>query len=168
MNRSAIVRFVAFLGVLAVLLGYVAYHKAPSPATGPLNPGQAAQKVSQQAVANYIANLKQHRDSVMSQEIATLKTVIAGQSVPAAARQQAAQTLVQDQQAWQQDMKIEGLLAAQGIPEAVAMVGPTGVQIVVGATTLTPTQVGRIADTAIQVTGLPPEDIVIVPRTASS
>jgi hypothetical protein len=169
MNRSALVRFVAFLGVLAVLLGYVAYHKTPSPASGGTpSPTQAAGNVSQQMVANYIANLKQHRDSLLTEEIATLKSVIADPSVSPAARRQAAASLVQDQAALQQDMKIEGILAAQGIDQVVAMVGTNGVQIIVGQTQLTPTQVGRIADTAIQVTGLPPEDVVIVPRTSSS
>jgi len=167
MNRSAWVRFVAFLGVLAVLVGYVAYHKVPSPATA-LPSAPSATHVATAAEANYIANLKQHRDSLLSAEIATLKAVIANQSVSQAARRQAETQLAQDQTAWQDDMKIEGLLQNQGIAEAVALVGANSVQIVVGMPQLSPDQVGRIADTVTAVTGIPPENIVIIPHTSSS
>jgi DNA-binding protein H-NS len=170
MKRSALVRFVAFLGVLAVLLGYVAYHKTPSPAAGGGGPQvhNTTASLGTRAVRNYIANLKLQRDSMMAKEIATLKSVVEDRSVSAQARQEAAVTLHQDTMALQQDMRIEGILSNQGITEAVAMVGGNGVQIVVGQRQLSAQEVSRIADTATAVTGLPPEAVVIIPRTASS
>lgn len=171
MTRSAVIRFVAFLGVLAVLLAYVAYHKVPE-ATGPAQHHNHVMKNTQtastEAVANYIANLKQNRDSLMTKEIATLKAVAANQTVSQAARKQAAATLVNDTQDLAQDLRIEGILTNQGITEAVATVGNGSAQIVVGQAQLTQTEVGRIANVVIEVTGLAPQDIVIIPRTASS
>ena len=84
------------------------------------------------------------------------------------ARKQAAATLVNDTQDLAQDLRIEGILTNQGITEAVATVGNGSAQIVVGQAQLTQTEVGRIANVVIEVTGLAPQDIVIIPRTASS
>ncbi len=168
MNRSALVRFIAFLGVLAVLVGYVAYHR-------PSTPGQAGSQTasapprtasaSSRMTENYFANLKQSRDQLMSHEIATLEGIIKNSSVSTAARSQAELTLVQDQQSWKQAMQVEGVLSGHGFPLAVVTLDPNSAQIVVGQSRLTTQQVAQIADTTTQVTGIPPQDIVIIPKT---
>jgi hypothetical protein len=163
-KRSALIRFVAFLGVLAVLVGYVAYHKPAGPTASTPPTGTTAPS---QATANYIANLKQQRDQLMSKEMATLRGLVNSSQVSAAARNQAEATLVQDTQELKQEMQIEGLLGAHGFPLTVAMVNPNQVEVVVGQAALTEAQVAQIADTVTQVTGLPPQDIVVVPKTGS-
>jgi stage III sporulation protein AH len=65
-------------------------------------------------------------------------------------------------------MQIEGLLGAHGFPLTVALVNPSQVEVVVGQAALSTSQVAQIADTVTQVTGVPPQDIVIVPKTAAS
>jgi hypothetical protein len=164
-KRSALVRFVAFLGVLAVLVGYVAYHKAPGPVQGGGQPA-AASSASTQSTANYIANLKQQRDQLMSKEMMTLKALVSSPKVSQAARSQAQATLVQDTQELKQAMQVEGVLAAHGFPLAVAMLNPNEAEIVIGTASLSKNQVATIADTVTQVTGLAPQNIVIVPKTA--
>ena len=166
MKRSALVRFVAFLGVLAVLVGYVAYDKPAAPAAGV--PAASTGTATAQATANYIANLKQQRDQLMTKEMATLQGLVNSSQVSAAARNQAEATLVQDTQELKQAMQIEGLLGAHGFPLTVALVNPSQVEVVVGQVALSTSQVAQIADTVTQVTGVPPQDIVIVPKTAAS
>lgn len=170
MKRSALVRFVAFLGVLAVLVGYVAYHKAPSPVQGGGQPAASshASMHATQSTANYIANLKQQRDQLMTKEMMTLKQLASSPQVSQAARSQAQATLVQDTNELRQAMQVEGVLVAHGFPLAVAMLNPNEAEIVIGAARLTQNQVAVIADTVTQVTGLAPENIVIVPKTGSA
>lgn len=165
MKRPALVRFIAFLGVLAVLLGYVAYHKAPAPVSASTSPGVATNTTS---LANYFANYRKHRDDVMAKEISTLQALVKTSGVSKAARSQAQSTLVQDQQQLKQAMQIEGILGAHGFALVAATVQPNSVVIMVGAKSLTTNQVAQIADTATQVTGLPPQDIVIVPKSTAS
>ena len=168
MNRSALVRFIAFLGVLAVLVGYVAYHHPSTPGSGGSQATGAPPSTagaSSRVTANYFANLKQSRDQLMSHEIATLQGIIKNSSVSASARSQAELTLVQDQQSWKQAMQVEGVLSGHGFPLAVVTLDPNSAQIVVGQAQLTTQQVAQIADTTTQITGIPPQDIVIIPKT---
>ncbi|MDA8197864.1 MAG: SpoIIIAH-like family protein [Thermaerobacter sp.] len=168
MNRSALVRFIAFLGVLAVLVGYVAYHHPSTPGSGGSQAAGARPSTagaSSRVTANYFANLKQSRDQLMSHEIATLQGIIKNSSVSASARSQAELTLVQDQQSWKQAIQVEGVLSGHGFPLAVVTLDPNSAQIVVGQARLTTQQVAQIADTTTQITGIPPQDIVIIPKT---
>lgn len=168
MNRSALVRFIAFLGVLAVLVGYVAYHRPPTSGNGGTQTTTTPPTNTSTQTANYFQNLKQSRDSLMSKEIATLRTLVSNSSVSAMARSQAESTLVQDEQEWKQAMQVEGVLSAHGFPLTVVTLDPNSAQIVVAATSLTTTQVAAIADTTTQITGIAPQDIVIIPRTGPS
>jgi hypothetical protein len=166
MNRSALVRFIAFLGVLAVLVGYVAYHRPQTPGNGGTQTTTTPPTApSSTQTANYFQNLRQSRDQLMSKEIATLKTLVNNSSVSAMARSQAESTLVQDEQEWKQAMQVEGVLSAHGFPLTVVTLDPNAAQIVVAASRLTTTQVAQIADTTTQITGIAPQDIVIIPRT---
>lgn len=166
MKRSAMVRFVAFLGVLAILLGYVAYHKVPTTATG--SSPAAPTVTSMQQLQNYFVQIKQNRDSLMSKEIATLQSVVNSKTVSQAAKQQATATLVQDTRELKQATEIEAVLGAHGFPLVAALVNAASVQVLVGASQLTSNQVAQIADTVTQVTGLPPQDITIKPTTGAS
>lgn len=169
MRRSALIRFVAFLGVLAVLLGYVAYHRTPASQTGPTPSTSTSGGTTSnlQALANYFANYRQHRDDVMSKEIATLEALVKNPGVSQQARDQAEATLVRDTEELKQAMRIEGIVSAHGFPLVAAEVQPNSVVVMVGAQHLSADQVAQIADTATQVTGLPPEDVVIVPKSSA-
>lgn len=181
MKRPQIVRFAAFVTVLAVLLGYVVYHRsAPAPTSSNTASNssavstvtasasttasqQAGKSVSSQE--NYFANYRMQRDQVMSQEIATLQKLIKEPSVSSASRAEATKTLVADTQEMKQEMEIEKLLSARGFPLSAATVTQKSVEVVVAAANkLSNQQVAQIADAATQVTGLSPEDVVILPK----
>jgi len=168
MNRSALVRFIAFLGVLAVLVGYVAYHH-PATAQTSTTPTAAAPSNSGSTAStstiNYFQTMKQSRDQLMSREIATLQGLLKNSAVSGAAKSQAEATLVQDQQEWKQAVQVEGVLSGHGFPLTVVTLDPNSAQIIVAASRLTMNQVAQIADTTTQVTGIPPQDIVIIPKT---
>lgn len=178
MKRPQIVRFAAFVTVLAVLLGYVVYHRsAPAPTSSNTASNSSAVTASASTTAsqqagksvssqeNYFANYRMQRDQVMSQEIATLQKLIKEPSVSSASRAEATKTLVADTQEMKQEMEIEKLLSARGFPLSAATVTQKSVEVVVAAANkLSNQQVAQIADAATQVTGLSPEDVVILPK----
>ena len=166
MKRPQMIRFAAFVTVLAVLLGYVVYHRAEtntSVSTAIATPSNAGTKVT--GLENYFVNYRLQRDRMMSQEIATLKNIANNPGISQTAKDQATMTMVADTQELKHETLIEGLLSARGFPLTVVTVTPNRVDVVVGAKNLTNTQVARIADTATQVTGLAPQNVVIFPKT---
>lgn len=162
MKRPQIIRFAAFVTVLAVLLGYVVYHRT-SPESPVSNGGQVAKSSKSQLVKleNYFTNVRMRRDQMMSEEIANLKTVTANPQISKSARDQAASTMVQDTQELKAETRIESLLAGRGFPLSSATVTQHEVVVMVGASQLSTVQVARIADTVIAVTGMLPQDVVI-------
>ncbi|NMP21155.1 SpoIIIAH-like family protein [Sulfobacillus harzensis] len=166
MKRPQVIRFAAFVTVLAVLLGYVVYHRT-SPDTAVTARGGVTAKVQQNTtnLENYFVNFRMKRDQLMSKEIATLQALIKNSGISKAAKAQASATLVRDTQELKQETRIEGLLSGRGFPLSAATVAGNQVVVQVGAARLTQKQVARIADTATMVTGLPPQDVVILPKS---
>lgn len=165
MKRPQVIRFAAFVTVLAVLLGYVVYHRN-MPGTQALKP--AASATSGQSVLsleNYFVNYRMHRDQVMTEEIATLKSLMANPGIAASSKAEAASTIVRDTQELKQETRIEGLLSGRGFPLSAATVTPNQVVVMVAGNQLTEEQVARIADTATEVTGMPPQNVVILPKS---
>lgn len=166
MKKPQVVRFAAFVTVLAVLLGYVVYHRTGSntTATKISSPTVSSSKTNMKNLENYFVNYRMHRDKVMTQEIATLKGLLSNPSISKTAKNQATQTLVRDTQELKQATQIEGILSGRGFPLNAATVTKNQVVVVVGAQHLTSQQVARIADTAVQVTGMAPQNVVILPK----
>ncbi len=165
MKRPQMIRFAAFVTVLAVLLGYVVYHRTEantSVATSIATPNKNASQVTN--LENYFVNYRMQRDRMMSQEISTLKSIVGNPGISQAAKDQATLTMVADTQQLKEETQIEGLLSARGFPLSAVTVTSNRVDVVVGADSLTTTQVARIADTATQVTGLSPQDVIILPK----
>lgn len=166
MNKPQVVRFAAFVTVLAVLLGYVVYHRSTPLASG--RPGVAVSvrtKSNLTELENYFVNLRMKRDQLMSKEIATLKSLTQNAGISKAAKSQAASTMVKDTQQLKDETRIEGLLAGRGFPLTAATVTSHQVVVMVGAEKLTNQDVARIADTVISVTGMPPQDVVILRKS---
>lgn len=166
MKRPQIIRFAAFVTVLAVLLGYVVYHRT-SPdsavtATGSRVSSHTVKNITQ--LENYFVNFRMRRDQLMSQEIATLQALTRNPGISNTAKNQAAATMVRDTQELKQEASIEGILAGRGFPLAAATVTRNQVVVMVGGAKLSQQQVAQIADTATTVTGLAPEDVVILPK----
>ncbi len=167
MKRPQVIRFAAFVTVLAVLLGYVVYHRT-SPDTAVSARGgsiTAKAKANTTSLENYFVNFRMKRDQLMSKEEATLQALLKNPGISKAARSQASATLVRDTQELKQETRIEGLLSGRGFPLTAVTVTQNQVVVQVGAAQLSSKQVARIADTATMVTGLPPEDVVILPKS---
>lgn len=166
MKRPQIIRFAAFVTVLAVLLGYVVYHRT-SPQSAVTATGTTSKQAKHQLtkLENYFTNVRMKRDQLMSKEIATLEALTKNPGVSQNAKNQAVSTMVQDTQELKQETRIEGLLAGRGFPLSAATVTKHQVVVMVGAQKLTSQQVAKIADTATTVTGLSPQDVVILPKS---
>ncbi len=163
MKRPQMIRFAAFVTVLAVLLGYVVYHRTQANTTvttGVSQPSKKAQTVAN--LENYFVNYRMHRDRLMSQEIATLKSLVNNPSLSQSAKDQAAQTMVADTQELKHESQIEGLLSARGFPLSAVTIAGNRVDVVVGGQSVSNQQVARIAATVTQVTALPPQNVTIV------
>ncbi len=167
MQRPQIIRFVAFVSVLAVLLGYVVYHRTASEVT-PVAKSRTHDVTGAQGgvtrLENYFVNYRMQRDQMMSREVSTIQNLLKQPGLSTRAKNEAATTLVRDQRELKQETSIEGLLAAHGFPLAAATISGNRADIVIGAQSLTARQVARIADTVTQVTSLPPENVVIFPK----
>lgn len=167
MKRPQVIRFAAFVTVLAVLLGYVVYHRTSPDAAVSASGSAVTARVQRttQNLENYFVNFRMKRDQLMSREIATLQALVKNPGISKAAKGQASDTLVRDTQELKQETRIEGLLSGRGFPLSAATVTKNQVVVQVGASQLSQRQVARIADTATMVTGLPPEDVVILPKS---
>lgn len=167
MQRTQVIRFAAFVAVLAVLLGYVVYHRTAVDQS-PVAKAKVTRTSAQTSVSsleNYFVNYRLQRDQMMSKEVATIENLLKEPGLSTAAKDSATATLVRDQQELKQETDIEGLLSARGFPLSAATISGNRVDIVVGAQTLTETEVARIADTVVDVTNLPPENVVIMPKS---
>lgn len=163
MKRPQMIRFAAFVTVLAVLLGYVVYHRTQANTTvmtGVSAPSTKAQSVA--SLENYFVNYRMHRDRLMSQEIATLKSLVNNPSISRSAKDQATATMVADTQELKHETQIEGLLSARGFPLSAVTIAGNRVDVVVGGANVSNQQVARIAATVTQVTALPPQNVTIV------
>ncbi len=167
MQRTQVIRFAAFVAVLAVLLGYVVYHRTTdvSPVSKPkVNSTQAKATSTVTSLENYFVNYRMQRDQMMSQEVATIENLLKEPGLSSQAKSQAAATLVRDQQELKQEMDAEGLLSARGFPLSAVTIADRRADVVVGASKLSQSQVARIAETITDVTNLPPENVVILPK----
>lgn len=164
MKRPQMIRFAAFVTVLAVLLGYVVYHRTQANTTVMTGVSSPTNKTAQHVASleNYFVNYRMHRDQLMSQEIATLKTLVNNPSISQTAKDQAAATMVADTQELKHETQIEGLLSAQGFPLSAVTIAGNKVDVTIGGATISNQQVARIAAVVTQVTSLPPENVVIV------
>ncbi|MCY0864934.1 MAG: SpoIIIAH-like family protein [Sulfobacillus sp.] len=168
MKKPQMIRFAAFVTVLAVLLGYVVYHRTGPAAVSTGHPSSITTNTAEAKLTqleNYFVNFRMQRDRLMSQEIATLESLVKNPAISQSAKSEAAQTMVRDTEELKQEMRIEGLLSGRGFPLAAATVTQNQVVVVVAAQSLTSQDVAKIADTATTVTGLPPEDVVILPKS---
>lgn len=162
MKRPQVIRFAAFVTVLAVLLGYVVYHRTgPDSVAGSTRTTSKVATSKVNALQNYFVNYRMRRDRVMSQEISTLKSLLKNPSLSTKAKNQASATLVRDTQEMKQEMRIEGLLSGRGFPLTAAAVTQKLVVVQVGAQHLGNKQVAAIANVVTDVTNMPPEDVVI-------
>jgi stage III sporulation protein AH len=168
MNRPQVVRFAAFVTVLAVLLGYVVYHRtSPSPNAAAYTTVTSQKKSSHNVsnLENYFVNYRMHRDQVMTEEIATLKALTTNPSISQSAKDQATATMVRDTQELKAETQTEGLLSARGFPLSAVTITQNKAVVVVGASHLDSQQIGRIANTITEITSLPPQDVVILPKS---
>lgn len=167
MNRPQVIRFAAFVTVLAVLLGYVVYHRA-----GPANPiakprthhAQTGVATSVTSLENFFVNQRMRRDRLMSQEVATIKSLLREPGLDAKARNEAMATVMRDERELKLETAIESELAAAGFPLAYVTLTSRQADVIVGGATLTRDAVARIADAVVQKTGMPPENVIIQPK----
>lgn len=167
MNRPQVIRFAAFVTVLAVLLGYVVYHRA-----GPAGPmakprthhaeTNAAARVT--SLENFFVNQRMRRDRLMTQEVATIKSLLQEPGLSARSKNEAMATVMRDERELKLETAIESQLAAAGFPLAYVTLTSNQANVTIGGTALTRTDVARIADAVVQKTGLPPENVIIQPK----
>ncbi|MCL4522249.1 MAG: SpoIIIAH-like family protein [Firmicutes bacterium] len=167
MQRTQVIRFAAFVAVLAVLLGYVVYHRTASVSQVPKSrvttvKAKAGSTVT--SLENYFVNYRMQRDQMMSREVATIENLLKEPGLSRQAKDQAASTLVRDQQELKQEMDVEGLLSARGFPLSAVTISDSRVDVIIGGSNLSQEDVARIADTVNRVTNLPPENVVILPK----
>lgn len=101
------------------------------------------------------------RDRSRSRQLETLQTII-WDTTSSEQQKEAAQSRLVDIMAGSEvEMQLEGLLMAQGLPDAVVVLSQTGATVMVDSI-LTEEEAARIGDTVSGMTGMSPEKIRII------
>lgn len=112
----------------------------------------------------FFAEYRLERDRVRSQQVEILREVINNPSSTTENRRDAQQKMINLTNSLQKEMELENLLMAKGFRDAVAMLQPNNVTVVVLAKSLTPEEVTRISDLVCRTTSCKPEQVVIIPK----
>ena len=101
------------------------------------------------------------RDRSRSRQLETLQGIITDSSSSEEQRMAAQERLLSIMTGSEVEMELEGLLMAQGLPDAVVVLSDNGVTVMVD-TVLTEEEAARIGDTVSGMTGMSPEKIRII------
>ncbi|MHB0886620.1 MAG: SpoIIIAH-like family protein [Bacillota bacterium] len=182
-ERRGLVRFLVFLLLVAVSVGYVALKQGTLKRN--LTPDRD-QKVSGVALGSkdttgttattgtggpqtpatqdFFVDYRLDRDRVRSQQIEQLRELVNNPKADDQTRREAGQRWLQLTDEMGREVELEGLIRSKGFEDAVVLVRDGAAVVIVKAKELTQVEVARIADMTAKVAGVKPENINIVPK----
>lgn len=114
---------------------------------------------------NFFSEYRIDRERTRSERVEILREIVSNPNSSAQMRQEAQQKLIQISDNLDKESKIENAMIAKGFREAVAVIQPGTVMIIVPSSGLRQDEVARLSDIVVKVTGCKMEDIVIVPKS---
>lgn len=183
-------RFVAFLVIMALVFGYIAWKwqefnrqtvaddggvplvvvgegsGSGSSASGDEAVPAAGGTVTAEApeAPSSLAEARLERDRARSQRMEILKGIIDNPNVGAETRSKAEQELLTLSQRSTQEVEIENLLRARGFADAVVYLYEGAAVVVVRAESLTPAQTAQVADTVARVAGIAFDAVTVLAK----
>jgi len=190
-GRRGLVRFLIFLLLIAVSVGYVALKQgtlkrnltprrdqkvnledvgravlgtsggASGVASGSGSGSTAGASLPAQ---DFFIDYRLDRDRVRSQQIEQLRELMNNPKADEATRSEAGQRWLKMTDEMGREVELEGLIRSKGFEDAVVLLRDNAAVVIVKAKELTQVEVARIADLTAKVGGVKPENISIVPK----
>ncbi len=170
-KRQILFRFGAFALLITLALGYIAYfHQTPggakvAPVKIPNFSTPPATSRQHPAEGDFFATYRLRWEQANSQEMNSLQNIVDDPAADKTDKTQANSLLLDLIREQQQETTITSLLQAKGFPQTAVALTPSSAVVLVKATTLDPVQAARIGDVVTTVTGLPPQDVSIIPQS---
>ena len=114
--------------------------------------------------SEFFVEYRLERDRTRSQQIDLLREIVDNQHSPEETRKEAQRRMLAISQAIETEMKLENLIRAEDFKDAVVFIQEKSVTIIVQTPALTALDKKSLAETAVRVTGLNVENIIIIPK----
>lgn len=114
--------------------------------------------------SEFFSEYRLQRDRIRSQQIDLLREIVNNPNSVAETRKEAQEKLIVITQNLEREMELENLIVAKGFPDAIVLIQPEAVTIIVQGQTLTQEQLAKITDVTVRTLKIEPENIVIVPK----
>lgn len=175
--KSLIIFGLVILSVSFVWLGVTGWEKYKAVFGGQEAPvEQAAPDVQEPLTVTIVQEEKSNTDSFFSEyrierertrseRIEILREIVSNPNSSEQMRQEAQQKLIAISDNLEKESKIENALIAKGFNEAIAVIQPEAVMIIVPSSGLRQDEIARVSDIVVKVSGCKMEDVVIVPKS---
>jgi stage III sporulation protein AH len=114
--------------------------------------------------SEFYSEYRMQRDRIRSQQIDLLREIVNNPNSAQETRQDAQQKLIAITQNLEREMELENLIIAKGFEDAVVLIQPSAVTVIVQGRTLPQDQIAKITDLAVRSLKVRAEDIVIIPK----
>ena len=104
------------------------------------------------------------RERMRGERVEILREIVNNNNSSAQMRLEAQQKLIKISDDLEKEMKIENALIAKGFVDAIVVIEPETVMVIVPSSGLRQDEIVRIADIVVKVTACKMEDVVIVPK----
>lgn len=114
---------------------------------------------------SFFGEYRIERDRTRSEQVEILREIVNNPNSSAQMRQEAQQKLIKIADNLEKEYKVENALIAKGFKDAVVVIQPESVMVIIASNGLRQDEIARIADMVVKVVGCKMEDVVIVPKT---
>ncbi|MZP28463.1 hypothetical protein GTO91_01830 [Heliobacterium undosum] len=132
-----------------------------TPTAGPAlpNPGQFQNKGQ-----DFFSEYRMERERVRSQQIEILQEIVRNDQSSGETRKEAQKKLLQISEQIKKEMETERLLIANSYRDAVVLIQPNTVSVIVAARELSPAEKGKIAELVARSTGVKTNEVSVMNR----
>ncbi len=123
-----------------------------------------AQEQAQKQKDDFYIEYRIERERTRSERVEILREIVSNPNSSAQMRQEAQQKLIKISDDLEKESKIENALIAKGFSDAIVVIQPESVMVIVPSDGLRQDEIVRIADIVVKVAVCKMEDVVIVPK----
>ena len=123
-----------------------------------------AEEPTQKLNDSFFSEYRIERERTRSERVEILREIVSNVNSSAQMRLEAQQKLIKISDDLEKESKIENALRAKGFVDAIAVIQPESVMVIVPSNGLRQDEIVRIADIVVKVAVCKMEDVVIVPK----
>ncbi|ATW24029.1 SpoIIIAH-like family protein [Candidatus Formimonas warabiya] len=110
---------------------------------------------------DYFVNYRMEREKIRSEQVEILREIVDNPNSVSDVRKEAQEKMLTLTQTMENELKLENLIRAKDFPDAVVLIQPESVMVVLKGAQLTDVDSTKIADLVANTTGCNYEDIII-------